>query len=394
MVPRRSIPLLTAALTLGVLTASAACGSPPNPNNTATSTTTSQALGSSSPTGGASANPGTSPSPVVTSPAPDGGGGGPDDQPHSTQASQSAYVWSYTAGASYTAVGSYQFNSSGGSIKVTHLGTGQYRVSFAGLGASAGGVAHAQAYGNNAYYCTVDRWFPSGGAMNIDIRCFNSAAALVDTQLLANFARGSEGSARFSYLWANDAGAVGVYSPSATYRYDAVDSAATTVQRLSTGRYEVYLAAAGPVLSGPNWIFQITAYGTAYRCKEAGYLAATRRATVECRTNAGVLADSRFSLSFASNASILGRTSPAFYVGVGVAGGPVSNPSTGVYIYRLLGLPAEARGHVVAQGALSDTTYCHTFSWYVSAAELVAKVVCFAPGGAPSNATFNVAATF
>ncbi|MCI0690119.1 MAG: hypothetical protein L0Y54_23210, partial [Sporichthyaceae bacterium] len=256
------------------------------------------------------------------------------------------------------------------------------------------GVAHAQAYGATSNYCTVYAWYQEAGDQLIDVRCFNASGALTDTKFVANFARGSQGTARFAYLWANQASNPSPYSPAASYRYDAVDSSGIVVDRTGTGQYEVYLPAAGPTLT-TSWHFQITAYATSDRCKVIGYYAPTRLATVACRNHSGSLADTRFSLSFASAASILGRTSGTYFNSwSNNSTSGVEHPSTGVYVMRLTGYPDDPKGHVVADSLLNGSDYCHIVSWTDAGAELQARVACFAPGGAPTDAVFYVAATW
>ena len=114
-------------------------------------------------------------------------------------------------------------------------------MTYAGLG-TAGGVAHAQAYGSAANFCNVVSWSTSGADEVVSIACYNSGTSPVDTQFVANFAVGHQSTAHFSYLWLDEPTASGKHKVSATYRYDSTGHE-PTVQRLSAGKYRVFLPA-------------------------------------------------------------------------------------------------------------------------------------------------------
>lgn len=345
-----------------------------------------------SPSAEPSATDGTVPSPsTAASPSSGSGSGtGSGGTPHSTKASKAGFVWSYNSAGSYAVSSAYQYNSAGGAINITYSGVGSYTVTFNGLGDS-GGVAHAQAYGNNSNYCTISSWTNSGGNENLNVRCYNASGAPVDSTFVANYAVGSEGNARFSYLWANDHTSTITYKPSENYRYDAVSSSDMTVKRTATGRYEVYLPAAGPELSDP-WNFQITAYGSASQCKLASFSASSRKAQVACRTAGGVSVDTRFALSFNSEGSYLGRGDRRFGEYSSGSDG-VSNPAAGVYSVRA-GELGQPKGQVVALARGTSSTYCHVRNWQVAGADLDMTVVCFNPGGAAASSAFTLGVTW
>jgi hypothetical protein len=385
---RRPAYALLFVAALSLVGGLAACGKPSTPNGAANTDT----IGSDSTPvlGGA---PSSSPSTVAsTSPSPGGGGGGgtSDPPPHSTIANKAGYTWVYQAAASYPSATPYQYNSAGGAISINHTGTGRYIVTFGGL-ADTGGVAQAQAYGSTSDYCTVDSWYPAGANQNVAVSCFTASGQYDDSRFVVSFAVGSQGSARFSYLWAEQATNTATYHPSASYRYDAVNSGAITVHRVSTGQYQVYLPAAGPELSDP-WTIQVTAYGSRFLCKLASFTVSTRKAVVACRDANGFLADTKFSLSFASESSLLGRGDRRYGEGSSASDG-VQNPSSGVYVVRLQQLGADL-GQVVAIASGSASTYCHVGSWGSAGADLDVHVNCYNPGGALASSQFLVAATW
>ncbi|MBB5870452.1 hypothetical protein F4553_003831 [Allocatelliglobosispora scoriae] len=388
---------LTASLLAVVLAATltgglAACAKKATPSASATADTalepeeTPSAEPSASASAAASPSAGAAPSASPSNP----GGGTSTASPHSTKASKAGFVWSYNTNITYTPSTAYQFNSSGGGINVTYHSTGEYTVRFAGLG-DPGGVAHVQAYGGTANYCTLSSWVKEGADEAVRVRCFNASGSLADSPFVANFAVGSQDASRFSYLWANDQSVSGSYKPSEAYRYDAVKSSDIAVKRTATGRYDVLLPAAGPTLSDP-WHFQITAYGSAALCKLAAFNASARKAQVACRSAAGSSIDSKFALSFSSEGSFLGRADRRFGDYSNTSDG-VANPSTGVYAVRAAEL-GQPKGQVVALARGTSSTYCHIRGWQATGADLEMTVVCFNPGGAPASSAFTVGVTW
>jgi len=373
----RSVLLLSALLTLGLVAVSA-CGRNTPPTDQ-TAADPNQGLG-------------VAPQTSVTASAPPGPGAPPANNPpspHSTLASKVGYVWVDQPANTYTASTAYQYNSSGGAIDITHSATGVYQVRFVGL-ADPGGVAHAQAYGPTSNYCAIMSWSDAGSDQTVSVRCYDAAGSLADSRFTANFAVGSMGAARFSYLWADQPGSTAKYKPRAEYRYDAVSSSGITVQRTNAGRYEVFLPAAGPQLAGA-WTFQVTAYGSPALCKLAGFSASNRKAQVACRNAAGSFQDTRFALTFASSGSLVGRTDRP-YGAFSEANDGVENPSTGNYSIRVPGL-GQDKGQAVAVARGTFSTYCHVAGWNAAGADLDVDIVCFNPGGAAASSSFELAVT-
>lgn len=86
-----------------------------------------------------------------------------------------AYLYSGTAGTSL-----YQWNSSGGTNTVSHLGMGQYRARLPGLTFTNASVL-VTAYGTgNAHYCTVGDWSSDGSAVNVPVFCFDANGNAAD----------------------------------------------------------------------------------------------------------------------------------------------------------------------------------------------------------------------
>jgi hypothetical protein len=343
------------------------------------------ASGSASPSGQAS--PSTGGGHPSSSPS-TGGGLGPVT--HSAIANKSGFVWVSTIAANSTPTDAYHYNSTGGAVTVTHASTGRYSVTFAGLGTS-GGVAHAQAYGANANFCNVVSWNAVGPDEHLDVACYTSGTAPVDTYFVANFAVGHQGTARFSYLWNDQPSLGGQHVPSTTYRYDSTGRD-PWIQRVSTGDWKVYLPASYDEQNEP-YTFQVTAYGAAtFRCNLVTAFVGAGIHEVQCRDAVGTPYDTKFALSFSAEGSIIGRTDNRFGDYNEHSPG-IDNSTTGVYTVPADGLGAP-RGQVVVDARGNTSNYCHVGNWGASGTVLKMVVRCFAPGGAPANTAFTLGVTW
>ena len=84
------------------------------------------------------------------------------------------FVWANDmTSASYAPDPNYAYNSTGGAIKATRTGVGDYAVTFAGLGAAgAGKKSNVQVTAYNARTtCNVVNWSGSP-ALTVKVRCF------------------------------------------------------------------------------------------------------------------------------------------------------------------------------------------------------------------------------
>lgn len=333
-----------------------------------------------------------------------------------------AHVWSpYPSAASYTVpiVGtwdgwntySYARNSGNGPIVITRYGTGSYLVRFGGLGAvtDTGGVAHAQAYGQNAHYCTVGGWGKSGADILISVYCFTTGGARQDTQFVASFTTPKLREIN-SYLWADKPTATSTYVPADWYRYDYTDGT-HLVTRDGVGQYRAYLPVAHP--DGVSAFYQTTAYGASpVICKVAGYLG-NGVVRVQCRDSAGNLVDSRFTLSY-SRHNMLMQIAPSA-MSYAIAAYPVAhhgvwfgwNSDSSLVHLRTVTRVGQGRyrvyypqilsyyGHAAAYAAGYQDARCHVASWYpTGAADMYVNVACVNSAGAAVDTPFYVGFTW
>jgi hypothetical protein len=171
-----------------------------------------------------------------------------------------------------------------GGILVVRQSVGVYRVFFGGLDTDYG-VAQASAYGSAPSFCAVGDWVPAGFAEEVDVLCFDSDGRLADTEFVVNFADGSDGVGRFSYLLADEPSLGKRYQPSSLNRYDSTGGVAW-ILRQSPGHYQVYV----PASSGTDpaaQLFQVTAFGGLAHCKMSAPPSAAGIQSVACRNVAG-----------------------------------------------------------------------------------------------------------
>ena len=130
-------------------------------------------------------------------------------------------------------------------------------------------------------------------------------------------------------------------------------------------------------------------YNSNNLCKLTSF--ANRKAQIACRTPGGALVNSQFSLTFASGASIVGRTDRPFNAFSEDSDG-LENPGAGVYTVRAPDL-GQAKGQVVVVARGTSSTYCHIRNWTTAGSDMAATLVCFNPGGAPAASSFDLAVT-
>jgi len=384
--------VLAGALVAVLVGGLAACGKKGDPGAGGGPGDPNQGLGNAptqSPAGGGAPGPGgpgggASPTPTG------GGGGGGNPTPPPLLANKSGYVWASQSGAaSYSATGNYWFNSSGGGITITRTSTGSYTVRFEGLGDS-GGIAHAQAYGNTANFCTVFNWLKNGANEDVRVKCYAANTTEADTQFVASFTVGSQGGANISYLWADRAGTPGKYTPDGDYRYDTTGNA-STVERVAAGKYRVYVPAS--VDTPDPETFQVTAYGpVTIHCKMGVIGVAAGTHEVHCRDATGALFDARFALTYATAGSMIGRGDRRFGNFTRTSDG-VTSGAVGVYLVPAPEL-GQNRGQVVVTAVGATTAYCHTGGWGASGTTLNMTVRCYGPGGVAVNSDFNLGVTW
>jgi hypothetical protein len=221
---------------------------------------------------------------------------------------ETAYLWANQQSASsYTLSTSYQWNSTGGAMSVTHTpGSGRYLVTLGGQDLS-GGTVEVTAYGAGNAYCKVGGW----GGTSVDVECFNgSNGAPVESQFDLLFSKKApRGSlATYTYLWA-DQPWTSSYNPSTYYERGNTDAQYchpttqpnATITRSAVGSYNVRLPGMGTAPSVTN--VKVTGYSTGSdTCEVVNWYpsGADAYVNVKCFGASGSPADAYYTLTFSS----------------------------------------------------------------------------------------------
>jgi tetratricopeptide (TPR) repeat protein len=270
---------------------------------------------------------------------------------------RAGFVWAYLPTASSyrpaEAGSPYQYDSADATdIAISREAVGRYLVRFGGL-ATPGGVAHATAYGPDSTFCSVAGWAPDRGAEVVRVWCFSSDGRPADSRFVANFAAGSAGTGRLSYLLAEPSTG-DRYQLSARYRYDSTGQAAR-VERRAIGRYRVFVPASVGIPASLQF-YQVTADRVAAHCKLSALPSRSGVQEIACRSPRGEPVDARFSLSFSWRESAIGRIDRRYgYRHSWITGYRIE---TGYYVAWWSDLGIDA-GQVVAYAVGDSDAYCH-----------------------------------
>ncbi|HZN19846.1 MAG TPA: hypothetical protein VFB84_16925 [Micromonosporaceae bacterium] len=297
------------------------------------------------------------------------------------------YVWAWQpANPGYIAATGYEYSSTGGAVQVLRPAVGTYQVRFLGM-AGAGGVAHAGAYGTN-HLCTVSSYGPSLGDEVVNVRCFTTAGAAVDTRFVAHVTNRKDGTSR-GYLWNDDPTppAAG-HTPPAAWSYDSAGQP-IVVYRSAVGRYQVQLGAFAqdsPALWASGQL-RATAYGSSARhCQvlDPDLVADPDLIEVHCHDDTGFNVDTRFTLTYsrkvlsASATVDLTGALPVLDGWSNTAGGAPTVAELGVGDY-LVSFPNAAvpRGHATAAIMGTPPMFCTVQAWWPDAGVERIRVRCY-----------------
>lgn len=187
------------------------------------------------------------------------------------------------------------YNSAGGVNTVTHLGTGQWRVTYPSLSAFAANSGSAVVSAANGGYndCKIASFYRTGLTTQVvNVECRQNGA-LADAAFETLFFRGGNGS-KGAYTWA-DQPTNASYTPLASYTWNAY-AGSVSITRSAVGTYRVRF----PNGSASSGNVQVSAYGSGnFSCQLAGYGPPSGLATdvdVRCFDDTGALSDQRFTI--------------------------------------------------------------------------------------------------
>lgn len=304
---------------------------------------------------------------------------------------------------------SWAANTGGGPITVLPLATGQYRVTFGGLGGPSGN-AQVVAHGTDNTRCKVQSWFQSGADELVNVQCNTPAGAAINSSFVVRYGRATN-SLPAAYLWA-DQPSNPSYAPTSLYSYNSTGGT-NTVQRSAVGTYTVNL----PGLGGANGSVMVTAHGSSStHCNLVSWGSApgNRPIQVRCWDSTGALADSTFSLAYEwdevtgfnsvgasawandiSSSMYSPSASYSYNSGLFVCSrgnNTAGRSSLGRYFMRHTGIPAEdSTVHVTARNGFGAPDYCKIESWVATGTGQQVEVTtrCFDGNGAPKDAEYD-----
>lgn len=338
----------------------------------------------------------------------------PDTQETLETASQAlsatafGFAWSNQLTGTFNPSTSYDANTGGGAITVQNVSTGQYTVTFAGLGGS-GGNAQVVAHGTDNTRCKVESWFPSGSNEIVNVLCHTPTGTLNNSKFVVRYGRASSGVGPSAYLWANQPSTAS-YTPSATYSFNSTGGT-NTITRSAAGTYTVNL----PGLGGANGSVLVTAHGSSStHCNVAlwGSSPGNRPIEVRCWSTADALADSTFSLAFdgagltgfhdvgafawandTTSASYTPSASYSYNSGAFACDSGSNSAgklSTGRYFMRHTIVGAfDSTVHVTARSFPGAADYCKVESWIPWGGNGVeVKTLCFDSSGTATDSQY------
>ncbi len=307
------------------------------------------------------------------------------------------YVWGHDpANPDYVVNTGYEYNSTGGPVRIIRNVPGSYHVVFRGM-AGSGGVAHASAYGSNSV-CTVNSYGPRGIDQWVHVLCFDNDGDPIDSRFVASFTNLEPAAGPFGYLWNdNPVPPAAGHVPPADRSFDSAGQP-IVVHRTGVGAYEVELGAFAQDSPGPwaDGFLTVTAYGAAARhCQllDPALVADPERLYVRCYDDTGFGVDTRFTLTYARGITPLGTAAPGASATVDQSFGPVvdgwTNPAggqpaaveLGVGSY-LVSFPAAGapRGHAIASIMATPPAYCNIHAWWQAGGTEHVWVKCYDGG--------------
>ncbi|HEX6273323.1 MAG TPA: hypothetical protein VFZ53_09790 [Polyangiaceae bacterium] len=207
-----------------------------------------------------------------------------------------------TAPASPTA----SYSSGGGTINVTNITTGQYRVDFPNLGSTVGGHVQVMNRAADLSKCKVSHWWSSGSTLQVFVNCFSWTGAPVNSVFAMNYVRRSDAPGpQAAYVWGSEP-TTPSYPANPTYSWNSTGSG-INIARTGTGAYSVQIV--GQSLN--DGTVEVTAYGGSNSyCKVGGWGGGS--VLVRCFDGTtGAPADSQFTMLY-SNKSPNGTPSSSY----------------------------------------------------------------------------------
>lgn len=314
------------------------------------------------------------------------------------------YLWSTSQNASQPVDSYYAFNSTGGAVTLTNPATGQYVVTFAGLGSVAGkAIVQASTY-DGTDTCAVGGWSPAGANLQASVDCFSvPGAAPANTLFDLTVTRPvspPHGTFDYSFVYLSS-GRLTAYQYNSSHKENSVTNP-------TVGHYVVTLG--GPSTSGTHGVVMVTGYGNAAgNCQTTGWRgsATGEIVNVNCRNSAGHFANREFMVTYAAANNLMGLngkvTANAFvtarpgvyqpadqYDSVSGARVTVTHVNPGYYFVAFGGSRStHSGGHIEVNAVGSTNRLCLTGGWGGSITPTT-YVYCYDNAGHQADSNFVV----
>jgi hypothetical protein len=312
-----------------------------------------------------------------------------------------AYLWANSPTTnSYAPHAWYSFNSAGGAMQITRLGTGRYRVDLDEL--AAPGNTQVNAYGNNSHRCKLyGPAYSMNGGVRFDVYCFNYAGTLTDSMFVAFYNNTSDTQGRLALA---NVDAYGTHSHS-TY--------VTDVTRPRTGVYRVIM----PTTVDDDGTPFVTAIGSSgnfcnpssigWETTDNGSVLSVIGYVVEvrCFSSTGAAINSPFQFTYFNAPSWSGLN-----VASAVADSAADHPSSGYYSaigqHDMVWFEYYGSNHAVtfyapefvlpstsfANAFTTSAVFCKPQGWGTSTTQHNTTVICHDTTGATRTVRSSVAA--
>jgi hypothetical protein len=214
---------------------------------------------------------------------------------------RTGFAWIQSASSPVTASAFFSYNAAGGPITSTPLGTGEYRVRFAGLGRQTAQDREAvivSPYGSNAH-CQPTSWTTTAGDLDVNVRCFDPLGAAANSRFVILVADDARPGSQLTFLVADQPTAVGAYQP--TNQATRPGPGTATVEGIGPGTWDITLPGFYRN-GGREETFLVSTTGTTQaRCAVVNWSYSTSAGSpstlsVRCGTPGGTAADVPFVL--------------------------------------------------------------------------------------------------
>jgi hypothetical protein len=314
------------------------------------------------------------------------------------------YLWSTSSSGGAVST-FYSFNSSGGPGSVTKTGTGQYTVTFGGLGSIATrAIVQVTPY-STSVTCSVGSWGSTSTNLFADIDCFAlSGHAPMDAEfnvIVTHPVSAPHGTFDYAYVYKNSG------RLTSTYQYDSAHRNITVVNP-HAGRYEVTFG--GAASTGLQGTVKVSPYGNAAGdCQPVAWHGSPVGEVVDvaCRNAGGAFANRVFMVTYAATNNLMGLNGKTDANALSGSGAALVQPSvqydsasgarvtvihtnTGQYQVALVGSRGNRSGGDVQLSAVGDMNrHCISNGWSVGITP-IAYVNCYDNSGNLADAHFAV----